>query len=547
MLKEFRKYTQYAVIIFTVYTLALGLLGYFRIGLLSDDYLNFSDAINSTFEQKLSGTLPFTNAFHIRPLYYLSLEKSVAIHDWFGFAEDNFVFYRVQNLLLMLFLAFASGLTVFHLTRRTSVSLVTFAAVLLFPNNINNICWIAARIDIICSFFYILTIYLYLLYHDSGKKYFGVLGLVTFFLALMTKELAISLPFIALLIGYFLYGRKDMKKTITLPLLFIFVLVLYFAYRIFVLGSNILDITTLYQSTPLANAPGVLARGFISLTIPLDYLELNYMLRNNTKIVLPYLFILYGSLGYLAWAMVKSQVYRSVSQILAIIFLLLLPHMIVGYIRPQMILLPFTVVTIFMMYIYNTQRNVSLKLNRKILKSLFFAAMLFWIYWSAVSVMNWETSYEKAKINVDNLLKLERDTTKKLILIGNPGRFKQTFMFDKMTGAFNFWKTKKFIINDTINDIVQTAAIEESSIGSVPVVKQLSPSDFEIRTSAPKHFFYIEGMDNERIRTGFINNDISVEFLEFNNVDKPIRFLLKIRNSNVECYIAENLGFRKLY
>lgn len=536
----------FSVLIFAVYAIALWLLGYFKIGLLSDDYLNFSDALNSTFEQKAAGNLPFTNALHIRPVYYLSLEKSAALHDWFGFSPENFVFYRIQNLVLMMFLAFAAGLLVFHLTRRVSISLVALAAVILFPNNINNICWTAARVDIICSFFYVLTIYLYILYHDSRKVYFGALGLVTFFLALMTKELAITIPFTVMLLGYFLYGKRGIKETIPLLSSFVILLAIYFIYRIVILNNNVTEIATLYQSGPLANAPGVLARSFISLTIPLDYLVLNYMLRNDNKIVILYLFILYGTLGYIGWVMVRTEVYRAVARLLALMLLLFSPYMLIGYIRPQMILLPFIIITVFMLHVYDTQRDLTGRLNKKVLRSLFLAAMVFWTYWSAVSVTNWCTSYEKAKVNVDNLIKLDHDSSKKLVLIGNPGRFKQTFLFDKMTGAYNFWKEKKFVIKDTINDIIQTAAIEESSIGAPPQVKKISANEFEFRTSASKHFFYIEGMDNERIRSGFSNDDISVEFLEFNNIDKPIRFLLKIRNPDVECFVSENLDFRKL-
>ena len=546
MLKEFRKYTLYSVILFSVYTLLLGLLGYFNIGLLSDDYLNFSDALNSTFEQKVTGSLPFTNAFHIRPLYYLSIAKSAAIHDWFGFQPENFIFYRVQNLLLMLFLAYAAGLIVFHLTRRTSVSLVAVSAIIFFPNNINNLCWTAARVDLICAFFYVLTIYLYLLYHDSRKLYFAVLGLVTFFLALMTKELAITLPFTVILLGYLLYGKKGLKETAPLLISLSALLLVYFIYRIVFLNNNVTEIATLYQSRPFANAPGVLARSFISLTIPLDYLVLNYMLRNDNKIVIPYLFILYGSIGYLAWIMVRTEVYKAVARIIVLMLLLFSPYLLIGYIRPQMILLPFVIMTIYVMQLYNSQRDLSGRLNKNVLRSLFFAAMIFWVYWSSVTVTDWKTSYQKARVNAENLIKLERDRSKKLVLIGNPGRFKQTFMFDKMTGAYNFWKEKRYTINDTINDIVQTAAIEESSIGAAPEVKKISQNEFEIRTSAPKHFFYIEGMDNERIRSGFTNKDISVEFVEFNNIDKPIRLVLKILNDNVDCYLSENLDFRKL-
>ncbi|MEO8513954.1 MAG: hypothetical protein ABI543_10370, partial [Ignavibacteria bacterium] len=83
-MQESRKFIYYSLGIYAVYTVVLYMLGFFKIGLLSDDYLNIFDALNSTFYQKLTGHLPFTNSFHIRPVYYLSLEKSVTISGLLG-------------------------------------------------------------------------------------------------------------------------------------------------------------------------------------------------------------------------------------------------------------------------------------------------------------------------------------------------------------------------------------------------------------------------------------------------------------------------------
>lgn len=546
-MSDFRKFILYSAGIFFCYTLVLFVLGYFRIGLLSDDYLNFYDALNSTLYQKATGQLPFSNAFHIRPLYHLSLEKSIVLHDMFGFASDNFIFYRIQNLMLFFFTVFTAGCISLHLTKRISIALAAVVSILLFSNNISNICWVSARADLICSFFYLMSIYLFLLYADYRKRYFFAVSIITFILALLTKELAVTLPATLTLLCYFIYGKEGLKSNKNLLLVSGGILLIYFVFKFLVLGSSITGITTIYQDTPLSNAPGVFARGFLSLTIPIDYLTLNYLLRNDNKIILLYLFTLYGAGIYLIWVMVKADLSKYIGQLIALFFLLITPYAIVGYIRPQMILLPFIIITIHLLYLYSRQREVSPKLNRKILKVFFLAAVIFWSYWSAAAVQDWLTSYEKSKINVDNLIKVSKEPGKRMILIGNPGRYKQTFMFDKMTGAYNFWKTGKFTIKDTINDIVQTAALEEGSIGAKLELKILAPNEFEIRAIAPKHFFYIEGLDNESIRGGFLNNDISVEFTEFNNINKPIRLKLKILSGDVECYLAENLDFRKIY
>ncbi|MCX7877159.1 MAG: hypothetical protein N2510_00800, partial [Ignavibacteria bacterium] len=97
-----------------------------------------------------------------------------------------------------------------------------------------------------------------------------------------------------------------------------------------------------------------------------------------------------------------------------------------------------------------------------------------------------------------------------------------------------------------INDVVQSAALDEEYIGTPFEVKPQSENEFEIRAVAPRQFFYIEGFDIEKNRSGFTNKDISVEFTEFNNTGKPIKLKLKILNENITCFIAEGLDFRKL-
>ncbi len=544
---ESRKFIYYSLGLYLIYSAILYALGFFSIGFLSDDYRNIYGALNSTLYQKLTGELPFINSFLIRPFYYLSLEKSVNISSWLGFAIDNFVWFRFQNLVLLLFIAFISGLTVYYLTKRSSVSIVCSAAILLFPNNINNICWMAARVDLICCFFYVATVLLFLLYCDYGKKMFFVLSIITFLLALLTKELAITLPVTVLLIGYFRNGKEGLKRHSFLIITLAVILILYFVFRLLIFGNSITEITTLYQSFPLGNAPGVIARALIALSIPLDFISLNYQLRNDNKLIILYLLILYGSGFYLLWSSVKSDMYKILGHLTALFFVLIAPYAIVGYIRPQMILLPFVILSIYVLYIYSQQRMLSLKLKKGVLRVSFAAAMIFWCYWSAGTVNDWNISYEKARINADKLIKTEHDPSKKMILIGNPGRFRQAFMFDHMTGAYNFWKYKQFTIKDTIYDIIQTAAFQESSIGAKLECKVLSANEFEIKTNAPKHFFYIEGYNIEKLRMGFKNSDISVEFTEFNNVDKPIKFKLVILTQNVECFLAEDLGFRKIY
>jgi hypothetical protein len=450
-----------------------------------------------------------------------------------------------------MFIALTSSVLIYYLTRRASVSAVITAAILIYPNNINNICWMAARVDLICTLFYVITLLLAIIYIRTSQVHYMILAIITFILSLLTKELAITLPITSMLMGYYIFGKEGFKKSLFLLIAFAIIIIIYLTYRFIILGNSAADIATLYQQYPLSNAPGVLARAIIAISIPLDFITLNFQLRNDNKIILLYLFLLYGTLFYLFWNYIRKDLYKIIGQLLLLFFVLIIPYMIVGYIRPQMILLPFVTIGIVILYQYNEQTKTSerfknsLHLNKGILKASFICASIFCIYWGGVNINDWKTAYDKSLINVNNLIE-KKITKQKFIVIGNPGRYKQAFMFDKLTGAYNFWKYNSFTIKDTINDVIQTAAFQEESIGAKFEVNKLNEYEAEIKCTAPKQFFYIEGYTGERIRTGFRNNDIEVEFTEFNVVDKPIKLKLKILNTDTECLIADELGFKYL-
>ncbi|MCI0450332.1 MAG: hypothetical protein L0Y79_11205, partial [Chlorobi bacterium] len=245
--------------------------------------------------------------------------------------------------------------------------------------------------------------------------------------------------------------------------------------------------------------------------------------------------------------LMKTEDYKYIFQIILLTLFMLAPYALIGYIRPQMIMLPFIIITIHLLWVYSLKGKDKLNFNKHIFKVLYFIALIFWVYWSYLVISDWKTSYEKGKAIADNLLKLNIESARHTIIIGNPGRFKQTFMFDKLTGSYNFWKEKTFTIKDTINDVVQTGALEENSIGAKFDLKKIKTNEFEIRTISGYQFFYIEGLTGDKLSRGFKNQDMDVEFTEFDNMNKPIKMKLKLLSENVDCYLADNLSFIKIY
>jgi hypothetical protein len=117
--------------------------------------------------------------------------------------------YHLTNLLLHI----ANVLLFFFMLKRMTGALWRsgFVAVLfaLHPLHVESVAWVTERKDVLSTFFWVLTFWVYVRYveHPSPSRY--LLGLVTFTLGLMAKPMLITLPFVLLLFDYWPLGRFD--------------------------------------------------------------------------------------------------------------------------------------------------------------------------------------------------------------------------------------------------------------------------------------------------------------------------------------------------
>jgi tetratricopeptide (TPR) repeat protein len=81
------------------------------------------------------------------------------------------------------------------------------------PLRVESVAWIAERKGMLSAFFYLLSLISYIRYRASGRRAHYALCVLTFVLALMSKSMAMSQPFVLLLIDY-LQGRSIDKKSL---------------------------------------------------------------------------------------------------------------------------------------------------------------------------------------------------------------------------------------------------------------------------------------------------------------------------------------------
>lgn len=93
----------------------------------------------------------------------------------------------------------------------------------LHPLHVESAAWVAERKDLLCAFFYILSILFYTSYVFSGVKrrrqVWYVTCLLLFSLALMSKPMAVTLPVILLLLDYYPFRRFKLHPSETLRII----------------------------------------------------------------------------------------------------------------------------------------------------------------------------------------------------------------------------------------------------------------------------------------------------------------------------------------
>lgn len=188
------------------------------------DYFSFSNIKNIFFDTVFGQE---TDKF-CRPVLNLTflLEKYL-----YGINPKG---YHVTNLIIHLFAVFSVFifLTLKYERKKTFLLCLLFAC---HPSIVQAISWVPGRNDSLLTLFVVLSFYFFIKYFLHGnKKIFYVLHLCFFILSLLTKETAIVVPLFYFI--FMLYKENNLKKYISFTGVWLFIIVIYFVYRSFVLS-----------------------------------------------------------------------------------------------------------------------------------------------------------------------------------------------------------------------------------------------------------------------------------------------------------------------
>ncbi len=192
------------------------------------DWSNLKTVFTHPFPAKTYEPLPY-----YRPMVILVnfVNHHMLGKTTFGYHLVNLGFHTLNAILLYLL--------IFLLFKRELLSFFTALFFAAHPIHTNSVVWIAGRTDLIACFFVLLTAILFFKRKDhTGSRRFLLSGgaIITYLLALFSKEMALALPLFLFVWDY--VSEKDTIKRKIVPYIpFVIATLLYLVLRIAALGN----------------------------------------------------------------------------------------------------------------------------------------------------------------------------------------------------------------------------------------------------------------------------------------------------------------------
>jgi len=180
-----------------------------------NEFINLDDDLYVTGNPSVQKGLTFRGTLwaftrissgHWHPMTWLShmLDDELYGMDPSGHHMTNLFFHIANALLLFILLRRLTGAI-----WRSGFVAALFA---LHPLHVESAAWVAERKDVLCTFFWMLTLFAYSYYVRKTKAIRYLSVVLCFVLALMSKPMAVTLPFVLLLLDYWPLGRLKFEK-----------------------------------------------------------------------------------------------------------------------------------------------------------------------------------------------------------------------------------------------------------------------------------------------------------------------------------------------
>lgn len=167
---------------------------------------------------------------YYRPMIMISFIIDTAI------AGQSSTMYHLTNLIIHIVFSLLLYSLLLKFEIRKIVALFSVIIFAIHPINLNAVSWIAGRNDLIVGLFSIISILSFINYVDTKKAYLLILHLISFVLAMFSKEIGVIIP-VSLMIYLYQFNRTffiNKKKILKLVLTWGILTVMYLYLRLFV-------------------------------------------------------------------------------------------------------------------------------------------------------------------------------------------------------------------------------------------------------------------------------------------------------------------------
>lgn len=153
---------------------------------------------------------PATVEGYYHPLGLISLMLDYAM----GARPENLLIFRASSLALHIVTTLLVSLVVHQLFRNALVTVLSGLVFGFHPCNIESIAWLSDRKTLLAGAFSVAAIAFHLQYQKTKRTRFHVLGITSFFLALLAKPMSVPLPAVLVLLDAWPLNRFNLKSQI---------------------------------------------------------------------------------------------------------------------------------------------------------------------------------------------------------------------------------------------------------------------------------------------------------------------------------------------
>lgn len=171
-----------------------------------DDYYYIVDNVAIKFLSLNSIGIIFTSFFS-NEYYPLTMLSYALDHRFYGLAPYG---YHLTNLILHLVNCVLVFWLIFLLSESLWAAFITATLFAVHPMRVESVAWIGERKDVIYAIFFLGSMVAYFFYlKGRNRLIFYCSAILLFFLSILSKAMAITLPFVLMLVDYLLGRRYD--------------------------------------------------------------------------------------------------------------------------------------------------------------------------------------------------------------------------------------------------------------------------------------------------------------------------------------------------